>query len=188
MALATHARAQLGLTQMVLMPAGTPPHKLGEADPGVEHRLRMCQLAIAAVPGLSVSALETEREGPSFTVDTLRSMKTSAPEARLTFLVGADTARTLPEWHEPGQLLDLADLAIAARAGTQRAEVLQALAAIDGESHATFVEMPSVDVSSSMVRELVAGSLPVQELVGDAVADYIATHGLYRRASGAGTP
>jgi nicotinate-nucleotide adenylyltransferase len=181
-ALARHAREQLGLTQMVLMPAGAPPHKRGEADPGAEHRLRMCRLATEGIEGLSVSAAETERGGPSYTVDTLRQIKTSVPDAKLTFLVGADTARTVPSWHEPHELLGLAGLAVARRSGTQRREVLDALGSLGGEPEITFVEMPAVEVSSSMVRELVARGEPVDELVGAAVAAYIAEHDLYRRA------
>jgi nicotinate-nucleotide adenylyltransferase len=185
-ALAQHVRGQLGLTQMVLMPAGTPPHKPGEGDPGAEHRLQMCRLAIEGVAHLSVSDLEVRRGGPSYTVDTLRSMKATAPDARLTFIVGADTARTLPSWHEPKQLLGLAGLAVAARQGTSRDEVLQALDSLGVPSQLTFLEMPNVAVSSSLVRQRVAHDQPVDDLVGAAVASYIAEQGLYRTTSQVG--
>ncbi len=182
-ALAEHALGQLGLTRMVLMPAGTPAHKHGASDPGAEHRLNMCRLAIEGIAGLSVSTLESEREGPSYTVDTLRSMKAATPDAELTFIVGADTARTLPSWHEPRQLLGLAGLAVAARRGTAREEVLEALDSLDGRSSFVFLEMRDVDISSSMVRGRVARGEPVEELVGAAVASYIDAHGLYRETS-----
>lgn len=179
-ALAEHARGQLGLTRMVLMPTGSPPHKGGEADPGAEHRLRMCGLAIGDGVGLSVCDLEVRRGGPSYTVDTLRSIKTDAPDAQLTFLVGADTARTLPAWHEPRELLALAGVAVAGRAGTERDEVLEALGGLVERPDVRFLDMPPVAVSSSLVRERVARGEPVGELVGERVAAYIAEHGLYR--------
>jgi nicotinate-nucleotide adenylyltransferase len=178
-ALAQHAFAQLRLTQMLLMPAGTPPHKQGEADPGAEHRLAMCRLAILGSEGLSVSALEVERGGPSYTVDTLRDIKASTPDAKLTFVVGADTARTLPAWREPAQLLGLAEIAVAARTGTDQQELRAALGSLEPDIAVTFLQMPSVDVSSSLVRTRVARGEPVAELVGAPVASYIAEHGLY---------
>jgi nicotinate-nucleotide adenylyltransferase len=143
----------------------------------------MCRLAIEGLAGLSVSDLEVRRGGPSYTVDTLRSMKLTTPDARLTFIVGADTARTLPSWHEPRELLGLAGLAVAARQGTSQDEVLRALDSLGVQSQPTFLEMPNVAVSSSLVRERVVHGQSVEDLVGAAVASYIAEQGLYRATS-----
>jgi nicotinate-nucleotide adenylyltransferase len=164
------------------------PEGRGAWDPGPQHRLRMCELAVAGEPGLSVCALEVERGGLSYTVDTLRSIHASHPDAELTFIVGADTATTLGSWREPAQLLALARLAVAARAGAARRRVLDALAEIDVASGANgqpaagavrFLEMPAIDASSSLARRRVAAGEAVDDLVGPAVARYIAEHGLY---------
>jgi nicotinate-nucleotide adenylyltransferase len=222
LAVARHARQELGLERVLLVPAHTAPYKsggsggqgssgapggssaaggsgdavgLGANDPGPEHRLRMCRLAVADEPGLSVCAVEVERGGLSYTVDTLRSIHATHPQAQLTFIVGADTASTLGSWREPAQLLELAQLAVATRDGTARQRVIDALDAAqttaaagdaDGGSHASagdrvrFLEMPPIEVSSSAVRQRVAQGEAIDRLVGPAVAGYIAEHRLYR--------
>jgi len=180
-----------------MMPAHIPPHKRAEQDPGPEHRLAMCRLCIADADGLSVCALEIERGGPSYTVDTLQAIHSSRPNAQLTFILGADTASTLPAWREPARVLELADLAVAARSGSDRADVLETVegllaagrpGAVDRRSTAIrFLHMPTLEVSSSMARERAAGGAPIEDLVGPAVAGYIREHGLYsghRQAEG----
>jgi len=180
MAIARHALGELELERLALMPARVPPHKSIEQDPGCEHRLAMCRLLIDSCPRLSVCTLETEREGPSYTVDTLTSIHASHPHAELTLIVGADIASTLPAWREPQRLLALATLAVAERPGSDRRAVLEPLAALDtvGE-RVRFLNAPVVDVSSSRVRERAAAGEPIDDLVGPAVAGYIAEHALY---------
>jgi nicotinate-nucleotide adenylyltransferase len=193
LAVARHARVELGLERVLLMPAHISPHKQAEEGPGAEHRLRMCRLAVAGVEGLSACALEVERGGPSYTVDTLKAIHASHPDAELTFIVGADTASTLASWREPETLLELARLGVAARSGSARRAVLETVAGLgDGagtgcppSGRVTFLEMGPVEISSSMVRERVARGQPVEELVGPEVAGYIAEHGLYRPRAGA---
>jgi nicotinate-nucleotide adenylyltransferase len=189
LAVARHALDELGLQGVLMMPAHIPPHKLAEEDPGPEHRLEMCRLSAAGIDGLSVCALEIERGGPSYTVDTLRAIHVSRPDAQLTFIVGADTASTLPAWREPAELLELADLAVAARTGSGRRRVLDTVTPLLGARRRaggdrssppiTFLDMPAMGVSSSMVRERVARGAPIDDLVGSAVARYIGEHNLY---------
>jgi nicotinate-nucleotide adenylyltransferase len=184
---ARHAREELGLELVLLVPAHTSPYKAGAngervgADPGPRRRLAMCRLAVAGEDGLDVSAAEVERGGLSYTVDTLRSIHETHPNAELTFIVGADTAGTLGSWREPAELLTLAHVAVAARAGTARERVLDAVGGAGGDqADVRFLEMPTFDASSSTARERVARGESVEELVGPAVAAYIAEHGLYR--------
>jgi nicotinate-nucleotide adenylyltransferase len=193
LAVARHALEQLGLERVVLMPAGNPPHKPAERDPGAAHRLRMCQLAAAGVEGLSVCSLEIDRGGPSYTVDTLDAIHASHREAELTLIVGADIANTLGSWREPARLLSMARLAVAARTGSDREPVLETVAAIAREAGVEaerwpveFLDMGRIDVSSSMVRERAAERLALEEQVGRAVAGYIAEHDLYATAVASG--
>jgi nicotinate-nucleotide adenylyltransferase len=183
LALARHAQAELGLDRVLLMPANSAPHKGEESDPGPERRLEMCRLAAGGEAGLEACALEIERGGPSYTVDTLRAIKQSNPQAELTFIVGADMARTLPAWREPGALVELAGLAVAEREDTGREEVLRALSPLG--TRVTFLAMGMLEVSSSQVRERVKAGEPTEGLVAPAVAEYIAAHGLYRATSAA---
>ncbi len=163
------------------MPAHWPPHKRVELDPGARQRLAMCRLLVAGVERVDACALELERDGPSYTVDTLTAIDASHPETELTFIVGADTAATMPSWHEPRRLLELASVAVAAREGTDRRAVLDALAPLSPPpGRIDFLHSPLLDVSSSLVRERAAAGAPVGELVGAGVAAYIAEHGLYR--------
>ena len=101
--LARHALRELGLERVLLMPARISPGKPVEEEPNPahpEHRLEMCRLAAVGVEGVEACALEIEREGPSYTVDTLRALHDEHPDTELTFILGADVASTLPTWHE----------------------------------------------------------------------------------------
>jgi len=186
------AREELALEHVMLMPAHIPPHKQAAADTAAEQRLQMCALLAEDSEGISASALEIERGGASYTVDTLRAVHAKHPKARLTFILGADTACTLASWREPAQLLELADLAVATRSGSSRAAVLDTVAALTGPpregevgARVRFLEMGPIEVSSSMVRKRVAHGEPIEELVGAALARYISTQDLYRASIGA---
>jgi nicotinate-nucleotide adenylyltransferase len=179
LAVAAHARSELALERVVLMPARIPPHKAVERDPGAEHRLAMCRLLVAGTAGLSACALELEREGPSYTVDTLRAIHASHPQAELTFVVGADIVRTVPAWREPQAILELAELAVAARPGSDRRGVLDLLEPLGDGARVRFLDAPRLDVSSSLARARATAGAPIEPLVGPAVAQYIAEHELY---------
>jgi nicotinate-nucleotide adenylyltransferase len=181
LSLALAAAEELGLTRVLLTPALVAPHKLSAPDPGAEHRLRMCLLLADEDPRLGVCPLELERPGPSYTVDTLRSIQASEPSAELTLIVGADMARTLPTWREPPEILRLARLAVAAREGTEREAVADALAGLDGAASVKFLEMAPIEVSSSQVRDRIAAGGRVDGLLPSGVARYVAGHGLYRQ-------
>ena len=132
------------------------------------------------------SAIEIERPGRSYTVDTLRALHDARPEDDLTFIAGADQACGLPDWREPAAVLELAELAVAERAATRRDDVLGALSGLPGaEQHVRFFSMPRIDVSSSLIRRRVADGRPIRWLVPDAVARAIAERGIYRVEVGA---
>jgi nicotinate-nucleotide adenylyltransferase len=139
----------------------------------------MCELLVRGAEDLSVCALELGRGGPSYTVDSVRALHARHPETELTFIVGADVASTLPSWHEPAALLELATLAVAARPGSDRSEVVDAIASLGGSERVRFLDAPLIDVSSSRARERVAAGESIERLVGGDVADYVAEHSLY---------
>jgi nicotinate-nucleotide adenylyltransferase len=180
---AQEAYARLGLDLVLFAPVREPPHKAIEADPGCEHRVRLTELAVAGDERFSVSRVDADRPGPSWTVDTLRRLHADAPEQDLTFIVGGDMAYSLPTWREPQAVLELAELGVAEREGVGRADVAEALSALPGAlDRVRFFEMPRIDVSSSYIRRQVTAGRPVRYLVPDAVAEYMRTHDLYGRA------
>jgi nicotinate-nucleotide adenylyltransferase len=185
LALARHALEALALARVVLLPANRSPFKPTAPDPGPQHRLHMCELLIGDTAGISACALEIERGGASYTVDTLTAINASHPDAELTFIVGADTASTIPSWREPSRILDSARLAIAPRADTVNDEVARRLETVDSpHRNVVFLEIQRFDASSSEARRRAAAGESIVELVGREVADYIASQGLYREPRG----
>lgn len=180
LALAKTAAEELGLKRVLLTPAYVAPHKPEASDPGPEHRLAMCRLLAEEDERLDVCTLELEREGPSYTVDTLRAIKATDPTAKLTLILGADMARTLPSWREPSEIAKLADLAVAARDGTERKAVDEALEKIPAADEASFLTMTPIEVSSSQVRDRVLARESCEGLLTGSVERYVQAHGLYR--------
>ena len=177
---AQEALLQLGLERVLLVPVGVAPHKAIAADPGVEHRIAMCEAAVAGDERLGVSRADADREGPSYTVDLLRALG-GADE--LTFIVGGDMASSLPTWRDPEGVLALARIAVAEREELRRADIAERLAGLDGAAERVrFFDMPRVDISSSLIRRRAGAGQPVRYLVRDAVAAYIEREGLYRPA------
>jgi nicotinate-nucleotide adenylyltransferase len=176
---AQEAYRELDLDQVMLIPAGTPPHKPVEDEPGAEHRIELCRLAVGDDARFTVSDLELRRDGPSFTVDTLDVLRSQSPSDDLFLILGGDIAAGLPNWHEPERVLELATVAIAKRRGTAKAAVQDALAQLKGGERARFFEMPRIGISSTMVRRRVRAGQPIRYFVPDGVMHYIETHGLY---------
>jgi nicotinate-nucleotide adenylyltransferase len=176
---AQEAYLHLRLDRVMLIPAHIPPHKAVEEDPGAEHRLELCQIAVRGDERLVVSDIEVQRDGPSYTVDTLEVLKTRAPDTELFLIVGGDIAAGFPRWREPERVLSLASLAVAQREGTDRSTIDAALAQVKGGDRATFFPMPMISISSSAIRDRTRASQPIKYMVPDAVAAYISDHGLY---------
>jgi nicotinate-nucleotide adenylyltransferase len=179
---AQEARIQLGLDSVRLLPAGHPPHRTLEgrerATPG--QRMSMVRLAAIGQPGLEVSDAELERDGVSWTVDTLSEMTAREPDTRFTLILGADQAEPFGGWREPARIAELAELAVAARDGHDQTEALGALRRAAGGGRQRAFEMPRVDISSTFVRERVRGGETIAHLVPAGVPEFIEQAGLYR--------
>jgi nicotinate-nucleotide adenylyltransferase len=180
---AQEALVQLGLDRVLLVPARVPPHKAVEADPGVAHRVAMCEAAVAGDERLGVSRVDADRSEPAYTVELLRALRATTPADELSFIVGGDMAHSLPTWREPEAVLALARLAVAEREGVRRADIAERLAGLTGApERIDFFDMPRLDISSSLLRRRAAAGGPLRYLVPDAVAEYIARERLYTAA------
>jgi nicotinate-nucleotide adenylyltransferase len=171
---ASEAHWRLGLDVVRLVPACTPPHKPGGAHAGGDRRAAWLEAAVAGAPGLEVSRIELEREGPSYTADTLEAMAAAEPGALLWFILGADQLAGLPGWRDPERILAAARLAVVPRAGHD----VRALAERVAPGRADLLEVPEIGVSSSMIRERIAEGLPIRFLVPPAVEESLRREGL----------
>jgi nicotinate-nucleotide adenylyltransferase len=178
---AQEAYLQLELDRVLWLPARIPPHKAVEDEPGAEHRLELCRLAVQGdQQRFEVADLEVTRSGPSYTVDTLEELHSRAPDSELFLIVGGDIAAGLPKWREPERVLSFATLAVAQRRGTSQTAVEEALHGLRGGERARFFDMPTIGLSSTEIRRRVRSGTPIRYLVPEAVASYIDHHRLYR--------
>jgi nicotinate-nucleotide adenylyltransferase len=179
LALAQEALWQLQLSEVVLMPTGDAPHKRIADDPGREQRLAMTRLAAADDARFSVSTLEVDRDGPSYTYETLELLAGERGDTELVFVMGADAAVGLESWRLPERVVELARLAVARRSGVSDAEVAAVMRSLGADGRATMLEMPQFGVSSSSVRERAAAGRPLRYLVPESVARFIEEKGVY---------
>ena len=179
LALAQEALWQLGLDEVVLMPTGEAPHKRILDDPGRELRLTMTRLAAADDSRFAVSSLEVDREGPSYTYETLELLAGERPDTELVFVMGADAAVGLESWRQPERVVELARLAVARRAGVSDADVGAAMRSLGAQGRTTLLEMPQFGVSSSAVRERAAAGRPLRYLIPEAVARFVEEKEIY---------
>jgi nicotinate-nucleotide adenylyltransferase len=186
MVCAQEALLQLELEAVVFVPMGQAPHREIQHDPGPEARLEMCERAIEGDSRLSVSRIELDREGPSYTADTLSELREDSPGDELFLLLGGDQAAALPRWHEPDRVLEQATVAVVERSAWPRDRVAEEIASLEGADRVVFFDMPRVDVSSSLVRRRAGEGLPFRYFVPDPVARYIGANGLYGATTAVG--
>lgn len=177
---AQEAYLQLGLERVLWIAARTPPHKPVDDEPGIEHRLELCRLAIDGDDRFAVCDLESRRDGPSYTVDTLDELHRQMPDSEFFLIVGADVAAGFAGWHEPQRVLELATVAVAERPGTSRAAVEEVLGPLADGSRSCFFDMPEIGISSTMLRDRVRSGQSTDYLMPGAVRGYIDDHHLYR--------
>jgi nicotinate-nucleotide adenylyltransferase len=173
---ASDAIEHLGLDQLILVPAAIQPLKLGRETAPAFHRLAMVKLTAGNDPRLAVDSVELDREGLSYTVDTLREFARRFPTADRFFLVGADVLSSFAQWRDPQRVLELATLAVVTRSPDS------VVMKLDPEIARRVTPVPTrrVDVSSTEIRDRVRSGRSIHGFVTDAVAEYISSHELYR--------
>ncbi|MET1044142.1 MAG: nicotinate-nucleotide adenylyltransferase [Microbacteriaceae bacterium] len=169
---ASEVQQQFDLDEVIFVPTGQPWMKT-ETTSG-EHRYLMTVIATAANPRFTVSRVDLEREGPTFTIDTLRDLRAERPDAELFFISGADAIAQIFEWKDMAELWELAHFVAVSRPGHQLS--------ISGlpEQGVSSLEVPALAISSTDCRNRVNRGFPVWYLVPDGVVQYISKHHLYR--------
>ena len=175
------ALSHLALDKVLFIPAGEPWRKEGQEISLAEDRLAMTRLAVAGNPRFEASAVEIERPGPSYTVDTLGDLLARyGPETELYVILGQDALLDLPNWKEPRRIVALAWLAVALRSPGRDLDVTDLEAAVPGISRRLIVlPMSYVDVSATALREWARKGAALRDLVPPSVEAYIKEHGLY---------
>jgi nicotinate-nucleotide adenylyltransferase len=179
LALAGAARQQLALDRVIYVPAGVPWRKAGRRITPAQHRLEMVRLAVAGDPAAEVSTIELDREGPSYTAETLDALARKHSGAELYFIIGEDALADLPNWRRPDEIIRLAELAVARRPGRASGgdERWRAIPGID--ERIAWLDMEPVTISASDIRKRMAAGEPVDGMLPPAVEAYIRKHGLY---------
>ena len=166
------AREELGLSRLYFIPASQSPFKPGDGLAPANERLRLLRLALAGCTDCEIDDQESRRGGVSYTIDTVRDYKTRFPAAKLYWLIGADHVPTLPKWREGEELARLAEFVVIPRPGDHANPFPQPFR---GQSLQGF----PLGVSASQIRARVKAGLPIDLLVGPAVAEAIRNNHLY---------
>jgi nicotinate-nucleotide adenylyltransferase len=175
---AEEARWQFELDQVVFLPTGRPWQKPDGVSPA-EHRYLMTVIATASNPAFTVSRLEIDHQGPTYTVDTLRRLRAELPEGTdLFFVTGADAVLQILTWKEPEQVLAQAEFIAATRPDFDLDSLVKQVPGATGRVHR--MEIPALAISSTDIRARVGRGAPILYLVPDGVDRYIHKHGLYR--------
>ena len=170
---ASEVAASYELDEVVFVPTGRPTFKLTQDVTEPEHRYLMTVIATASNPRFTVSRVDIDRPGITYTVDTLRDLRRERPDAELFFITGADAVAQIMSWKDAEQLWEMAHFVAVNRPGHQLS-----LAGIP-EGAVTTEEVPAMAISSTDVRRRAADGEPVWYLVPDGVVQYIGKHGLY---------
>jgi len=177
---ASEVQSWFALDEVVFVPTGQPWQKDDRRVAPAEHRYLMTVIATASNPRFSVSRVDIDRAGPTYTIDTLRDLHRTAPDDELYFITGADALAQILTWRDVDEIFELAHFVGCTRPGHQLDEsALQGLP----EDRLAVVEIPALAISSTECRTRVAKGEPVWYLVPDGIVQYIAKHGLYGAVS-----
>jgi len=192
---AEEVREALELDRIELVLSARPPHKVPGMQASADHRRRMLELATAGHPPLRVNVSELEREGPSYSVDTVRATQARDPDAALTFILGADAFAEIATWKEYENFLALCDVCVISRPGAPNDELPIAVknafcyepsrgVYVHRSGRALrFLPVTGLMISASDIRRRCAEGRSIRYLVPDAVDAYVVDHGLYRRTA-----
>lgn len=176
------SKNQLGLSEVVYIPAGNPPHKTSVRTDN-EHRLNMIKLAISGEAGLSVSDYEIKKKTRSYSVETIEHFINEFPEDEFVFILGEDSLDYIESWHDAKRLLTICPFAVLKRGGYETG-ILEKIRFLEEKYGAdiSLIEVEKMEISSSKIREMVSLGEDIGDFVSYKVKDYIEKNGLYKNA------
>lgn len=179
--IAEAARVQLSLAQVIFMPAGQPWLKANQPQASREDRYHMVQLAVASNPYFRVASNEIQRDGYSYSVDTLRELRDElGPEAEIYFILGQDRLHEFHQWKQPNQLLKLCSLAVVDRPGYRDFDVPTFISRFPAAAgKLVSLAVPLIDISATDIRRRAASARSIRYMVPEAVEQYISQRKLY---------
>jgi nicotinate-nucleotide adenylyltransferase len=181
--LAEAARQSLNLDKVLFLPAGHPPHKSDEPVTAVHHRRKMTGLAIAGNDNFLLDMTDAERPSPHYTSTLLPLVRNAYPNAQLFLLIGSDSLRDLPLWHEPEKVITQCRLAVLPRPGVAVDWVWLSLSVPGVDQAVDMLTGPTIDISSTAIRQWLAEGKQPNYLLPSAVLTYIREESLYARTT-----
>ncbi|HOS69755.1 MAG TPA: nicotinate-nucleotide adenylyltransferase [Bacillota bacterium] len=183
LAAAEAARVEFGLSKVIFIPAGSPPHKQSQKISDAEHRYSMTALATSSNSGFEVSRLEVDKAGITYTFNTMKELRSIYGEApAIYFITGADAVLELLTWYKIGELLTLCKFIAVTRPGFDIRKLEQKIAEITSKYDGEIIclEVPLLEISSTDIRERIRNGKPVKYLLPEEVEAYIHRNGLYK--------
>lgn len=168
-------RDQFGLDEVLWMPSRNPPHKDDDDVAPAACRLAMTRLTVQDNPSFRASKMEMERDGPSYTVETLRQLQKCHPSASFSLIIGGDSLRTFDEWHRGNEIIERAPLIVYDRPHAGESEEC-----LPPQDRVHFVDAPMIDISSTDIRARCRKGQSIRYMVPEPVRTYIRKHGIYR--------
>jgi nicotinate-nucleotide adenylyltransferase len=160
---------QLDLDEVRFMPAGSPPHKVIKGDTSGEQRKEMVREAIKDHPKFLLEPIELEKDGPSYTYETVKLLVEREPDTEFHFIIGGDMIAYLPKWHKIEELSQLIQFVGVKRPGYET----------ESRYNVKMVEVPQIEISSTLIRDRIASGGTVTYLIPERVSDYIREEKLY---------
>ena len=177
---AEHARSAMGLSRVIFVPSGNPPHKSYDGMAPAEDRFEMTRLAIEGDKNFEISRVEIDREGPSYTADTLELISEINPGAELFLIMGLDAALDIPNWHKPKKIISLCKILIIARPGYICDKINMLDEAV--RNSLLILDTDLIDISATDIRNKAHSGCCIRHMTPDVVCDYIARKNLYSAA------
>lgn len=167
--IADQVKDQLGLEKILFLPSARPPHANGKTTIEAKHRAKMVEKAIEEYPEFELDQTEIERGGKSYTFDTIKALSEQNPDIEYYFIIGADMVEDLPSWYKVEELVRLVQIVAVNRPNYS----------VETPYPLIFIDVPNIEISSSIIRQKISDHCSVKFLLPDKVLDYIESEGLY---------
>ena len=179
--MAVEALVELRLDELLIIPSGFSYMKSEEFVASPDHRLKMAKIAVEKYARINVSDIEIQREGPTYTCETIKQLREAYPDAEFIFIIGADTLFGMEDWKNPEYIFKEVTVAVKVRDNIEERIIKKQVEDLTDKFKAKIIPLPGkrVSASSRTIREMVTNGEPIRDMVPDSIAEYIKRHNLY---------